>query len=208
MKLVTLAKILGVSLFAFDSVTTANAQGTITFNQPWIGHGIQYHVVYHEMGMSILLADWGTPVNMARVGAAGPTEHPLNGTPHMELNNYVGVPQYVILNLTNANSFGLTSVDLADPVAPSLTPITITFNGFMADNTMVSQSFTVGGNGSSFFQTFNFNPSFAWGLTRVEIPSPYWAMDNLVFTTVPEPGTFAFSLLGLAALAWRFRRRT
>jgi hypothetical protein len=60
---------------------------------------------------------------------------------------------------------------------------------------MVSQTFTVGGGGSSSFQTFYFGPAFAHGLVRVEIPSPAWAMDNLVW--IPEPG--AGALLGLAA---------
>ncbi|MCX8089714.1 MAG: PEP-CTERM sorting domain-containing protein [Verrucomicrobiae bacterium] len=97
-------------------------------------------------------------------------------------------------------------MDLADPAAPSLTPIFITFNGFRADGSMVSQTFTVGGGGSSSFQTFYFNAAFAHGLVRVEIPSPAWAMDNLVW--IPEPGPLALLGLGLVALAWRrFPRR-
>jgi hypothetical protein len=93
-------------------------------------------------------------------------------------------------------------VDLADPVAPSLSPVSITFNGFKAGGVVVSQTFTVGGGGSSTFQRVNFGPDFAGGLLRVEIPSPAWAMDNIVW--IPEPGTGA--LLGLGLLGFAVRR--
>lgn len=101
-------------------------------------------------------------------------------------------------------------MDLADPVAPSLAPVSITFNGFRFDDSLVTQTFTVGGGGSSSFQTFLFNPDFASGLVRVEIPSTAWAMDNLAFT-VPEPGAGSLMVIGLlifAAGKLRTRRRT
>jgi hypothetical protein len=104
----------------------------------------------------------------------------------------------------NGAPFGLVSVDLADPVAPSLSPVSITFNGFRADGSMVSQAFTTLGSGSS-FQTFYFGPDFAFGITRVEIPSATWAMDNIVF--VPEPGSGMLLLFGLAGLLLRHRAR-
>jgi len=105
---------------------------------------------------------------------------------------------------TNNLPFGLISVDLADPVAPSLTPIGITFNGFRADDSMVSQTFTVGGGGSTTFQTFYFSSDFAHGLVRVEIPSPAWAMDNLVW--IPEPSSSSMLIFGILVLAARRRR--
>jgi hypothetical protein len=104
----------------------------------------------------------------------------------------------------NGAPFGLVSVDLADPVAPSLSPVAITFNGFKAGGLMVTQTFTVGGGGSSSFQRVYFGPDFAGGLLRVEIPSPAWAMDNIVW--IPEPNGAALLLGGLVFLALRRRR--
>jgi hypothetical protein len=97
--------------------------------------------------------------------------------------------------------FDLLSVDLADPLAPSLSPISIVFNGFRADGSAVSQTFVVGGGGSSSFTTFQFNSSFS-DLVRVEIPSPAWAMDNLVYY-IPEPCSTSLLLIGLACLLGR-----
>ena len=143
-----------------------------------------------------------------RVGP-GLAGHPNDGTSHLEPGPELA-PGYVILAFTNAASqghlfsngapIGLVSVDLADPVAPSLTPVSITFNGFRADGSMLSQTFTTPGSGSS-FQTYYFDSDFASGVVRLEVPSPAWAMDNLVFT-VPEPGVGGLVLLGLLAL-WR-----
>jgi hypothetical protein len=69
----------------------------------------------------------------------------------------------------------------------------------------VSQTFTIGGGGATTFQTFTFDSSFAAGLTRVEIPSMAWAMDNIVFT--PEPSPCALLGLGLCSLALRGLRQ-
>jgi hypothetical protein len=149
----------------------------------------------------------------AQIGASGPAAYPHNGTPFAAFSNTLGIPQVVVFAFTNAatfgdhsfttgSPFGLLSVDLADPVAPSLSPISIVFNGFRADGSTVSQSFTVGGGGSSSFSRFQFNPDFASGLIRVEIPSPAWAMDNLVYY-IPEPGSTSLLLIGLACLLGR-----
>jgi hypothetical protein len=150
--------------------------------------------------------------NVMLVGAVGPEGYPHNGTPYAAFVNTLDVPHIVTFALTNAARlgdhtftsgapFGLVSVDLADPVAPSLAPVSIVFNGFRADGSAVSQTFTAGGEGSSSFTTFQFNSSFS-DLVRVEIPSPAWAMDNLVYN-IPEPGVAGFLLLSLAALYWR-----
>ena len=57
------------------------------------------------------------------------------------------------------------------------------------------------------FETFTFGPEFS-GLTRVEIPTIGWSLDNLAVSLgVPEPGTGALLIVGAAVLAVRFRKR-
>jgi hypothetical protein len=203
-------KAIAVTALALGSSSNMHAQATVTFNYPWVASGIGYYTLYYDPGgLSFRVNDAYPGADMARVGAVL-TGHPGNGTPHLEFKNTLGPSHYVVFactnslgrSFTNGAPFGLISVDLADPVAPSLAPIDITFNGFRADGSMVSQSFTVGGGGSSSFQRVYFGPAFAHGLVRVEIPSPAWAMDNLVW--IPEPGSAA--LLGLGLLAWAARR--
>jgi len=203
------------ALLVLSGMVAVQAQAVVTFNYPWANDGLSYFGLGYFDGMAFRL---GTPPphdGMRHVGAVGPAEYPHNGTPFVAFINTLGTPQYVMFIRTNltvgqpvppsftaGDPFGLISVDLADPVAPSLAPIDITFNGFRADGSMVSQTFTVGGGGSSSFQRVYFGPAFAHGLVRVEIPSPAWAMDNIVW--IPEPDSAA--LLGLGLLAWAARR--
>lgn len=44
------------------------------------------------------------------------------------------------------------------------------------------------------FQTFSFGPEFS-SLTRVEIPTYGWSLDNLV-VAIPKPGRWALLILG------------
>ena len=180
----------------------AYAQGTVTFDQPWIGTGVQYLVSYDNAGLSFGIV--GQPhlgASMARIGVFL-DGHPSSTSPHLEPSSTLA-PSYVAFGRINTHTFGLISVDLADSVAPSLAPVDITFNGIKWDGSTVSQTFTTAGSGSSTFQTFQFNADFALGLSRVEIPSPAWAMDNLVW--IPEPSTAGLFFLGL--LVWTACRR-
>jgi hypothetical protein len=212
-----LKKELLTGLLVLAGMGAAQAQGVITFNDPWMNNGVDGFILDYYDGFSFrVVPPHAPPVQVdevKRVGAFGPPGYPANGSVRAVWINTLGTPQYVLFARTNAARFGdynftagapfgLISVDLADPVAPSLTPIDITFNGFRADGSMVSQTFTVGGGGSSSFQRVYFGPAFAHGLVRVEIPSPAWAMDNIVW--IPEPGGAA--LLGLGLLAWAARR--
>jgi hypothetical protein len=205
--------VLALSLFAILATGAIRAQGTVNFNTPWIDNGVGYFGLNYIDGLSFRVSDASQPgASLAIIGASLPG-HPSNSTPHLEPSSTL-VPAFLIFANTNAASrgqsfldgapFGLVSVDLADPVAPSLSPVSITFNGFHADNSMIAQTFTVGGGGSTAFQTFLFNSEFASGLVRVEIPSPTWAMDNLAYT-VPEPSTISLVALGLAGFLWRKR---
>lgn len=177
-------------------------QGALTFDWPGATNGIGYKATWPEAGLVLRVIPPAplTQDNMLHIGV-GLAGYPYNGTPYIAFLRRDGNPDYVMFAHTNNLPFGLISVDLADPAAPSLTPIDITFNGFKADGSMVSQTFPVGGGGSTTFQTFNFSPDFANGLLRVEIPSPAWAMDNLVW--IPEPSSAALLLLGLLAVVFR-----
>jgi hypothetical protein len=188
----------------------ANAQGTLTFNEPGIGGARVYTRNFYEQGMWFRVTAPPTNIlydSMVRVGNLVTGNAPHNGTAHLAFNGYEPFANYVVFSMTNGSSFGLTSVDLADYYYPSFTPQTITFNGFKSGGGTVSASFVTAGDGGN-FQAFYFGPEFGSGLTRVEIPSPLWDMDNLTF--VPEPGTvilFGSGLLALAAWAARKRRQ-
>lgn len=217
MRLLHLKEQLFAAVFVLAGGRAIQAQGIITFNDPWINYGVDGFIMDYYDGFSFRVVPPHAPpveVNEVKVvGAFGPPGYPQNGSPRAVWINTLGTPQYVLFARTNAARFGdhsftggalfgLISVDLADPVAPSPAPIDITFNGFRPDGSMVSQTFTVGGGGSSSFQRFYFGPAFAHGLVRVEIPSPAWAMDNLVW--IPEPGPL--TLLALGAILWAICR--
>jgi hypothetical protein len=217
MKTIRFTVFLFATLFSLKGTHAIRAQGTVTFDEPWLPAGISDFSLGYFNGISFRIGLYPPPQphdNLVLVGAAGITGHPNNNTPHVEFINTLGTPQFVLFGWTNAASlgqsftngaaFGLVSVDLADPDASSLTPISIAFDGFRADGSMVSQTFTTPGNGATTFQTYFFGPDFASGLTRVEIASPVWAMDNIVF--VPEPGVGSLFLLGLLTLGRRVSR--
>ena len=111
---------------------------------------------------------------------------------------------YVSLSLTNGSAFGLASVQLADPNSPSTSLLPITFLGFRADGSTVTNTFTTPGNNADHLLSYQFTSAFASGLTSVQIDATRWAMDNLAFT-VPEPSSVSLGLLGLLAFFWRRR---
>ena len=133
-----------------------------------------------------------------------PSNVPYNSTPYMIFRQQLSPDNYVTIAFTGGVGFGLASVQLADPSSPSLTVLPITFLGFRADGSTVSQTFTTPGGGANSFLTYNFSSSFASGLTSVQIDSTRWAMDNLVFT-IPEPSTIDLGCLGFGILLLRRR---
>jgi hypothetical protein len=132
------------------------------------------------------------------------SQAPYNGTPWMAFHT-AGESNYVVFSLTNGNTFGLMSVDLADPLSYSYAQqITVSLKGVRSDNSVVMASFTTPIGGITNFTTFQFGADFDSGLARVEILSPVWAMDNLVFVNVvPEPGFSALALVGLIVFGLR-----
>ena len=131
---------------------------------------------------------------------------PQNGTPFMGVFQQFSPDDYVNLSSTSGGTFGLMSVDLADPNSPSLSPVAILFTGYKSAGVTVTQTFTTPGGGATKFQNYLFNSDFASGLTSVDILSTRWAMDNLVFTTVPEPSVVGLLTLGGLFLGWRWRK--
>lgn len=173
----------------------AKGQGTVTFDAHpnWLGTD------YSELGMAFrLVIPQGSDFDyMGITYGAGNT--PRNGTPFMLWFRINNPSEYIELSLTNGTAFGLSSVQLADPTSPSLSPVAISFVGFRMDGSTVTNSFTTPGNGATTFQSYQFGSEFASGLSSVEILSTRWAMDNLAFK-VPEPCSEALLALGLLAL--------
>jgi hypothetical protein len=183
---------------------SASGQGTIIFN----GHPSPYGANYYELGMWFRVVAPPPQVPADGMGVFGPvttpSNIPYNDTPYMGFAALSNPEDYVVLSLTNGNTFGLTRVDLADPNSPSLSPVPITFEGIRGDGSHVSVTFTTPGNGATTFHSYQFGSAFASGLVSVDIQATRWAMDNLVFT-VPEPGVGSLLAVGLLAFAARKR---
>lgn len=184
------------------------AQGTfnVTFDgapfpPPQSSHSVTN---YSEAGISF------TPIpsthDFSRVGVGYPID-PQNGTADLRS----GLGQSVTFSFINGSVLNLISVDLAEYSTAVPDPVTVQFVGYYADGSTTTTSFTtdgiIDGTGPlADFQTFYFNQDWS-GLTRVEIPTSGWSLDNLV-VSIPEPGTSALLALGALTFSfWRNRRR-
>jgi hypothetical protein len=184
----------------------ALAQGTFTVTfTPTGPYGYTYN--WYESGVWFRVAADPPHIVYDPMILVGTAYSP-NGTPFLEFRTGSD-SNYVVFSLTNGNTFGLTSVDLLDPVGLSLTQqITMSFSGVRADNSVVTAFFTTPIGGTTNFTTFQFGSDFAAGLTTVRIPSRVWAMDNVVFgNVVPEPRAITLGLLALMVLGGRAARR-
>ena len=187
-----------LSLMASD--TTALCQGTINFNS-YAGLNSTY---YHELGMGFqVVIPGGTAYDEMGI-LFGADNTPRNGTAFMLFYRQENPLDYVAFNLTNGSTFGLASIDLADPTAPSPSPVSISFLGFKPDGSTVTNTFTTPGSGASTFLNYQFTPAFSSGLVSVKIDATRWAMDNLVFT-VPEPSAVALVAIGLFGMMLKGR---
>jgi hypothetical protein len=117
-----------------------------------------------------------------------------------------------MLSFTNGAFFDLVSVDLAEYSTLYQEPLVVRFVGYRHDGTVVTNHITtdgiIDGTGPlADFQTFYFGPDFS-GLSRVELPTWGWSLDNLV-VAVPEPPVCQVLILGAALAAlWSFKRKT
>jgi len=118
-----------------------------------------------------------------------------------------------LFSFSNGSVFGLVSVDLAEYSTGFQEPVTVHFVGYHQDGTTATTDLTtdgiIDGTGPlADFQTFHFDNQFT-GLTRVEIPTSGWSLDNLS-VSVPEPTAGALLVAGaltLGGLRLRNRRK-
>lgn len=201
-RLIAALVLVGISI-----VPLAQAQGTIqiTFDgPPFISPGTAIAVTnYEESDMSFSPIP-GSP-RFGRVGPGGSSD-PQDGTAFLK----AALGYSLRFSFINGSLFSLVSIDLAEYSTVAPDPVTVQFIGYYSDGSTVTTSFTtdgiIDGTGPlADFQTFYFNQKDWSDLTRVEIPTSGWSLDNLV-VSVPEPGAGAISLVGGVAF-WVFARR-
>jgi hypothetical protein len=197
-----------VCVFILAGIVSASGQGTINFDHPLFG-GTHYSQLGMGFGVVIPTRGTGSPNYDSFVVDNG-SYQPYPNTYYMLFYQQFSPDDYVRFNLTNGYTFGLTSIDLADPNYPSVSPVSIMFIGTLANGSMVTNTFTTPGNGTTIFQNYLFNADFASGLSSVAIQAPRWAMDNLVFgnvAPVPEPCAGSLLVAGLLVIGgWKLRK--
>lgn len=193
-------------LAVFCAAVESKSQGTlrITFDgPPALAPGTGVVVTnYYESGM--LFKPLPGSYGFSRYGPDFPSD-PQDGTAFLK----AALGDSLMFSLTNGSFFDVISVDLAEySTVFSNEPVTVPFIGYQQGGSTVTNYFTTDGliDGTGplpDFQTFYFT-NFT-DLTRVEIPSYLWSLDNLV-VSVPEPGPGALLLFGALALgAWKWR---
>jgi hypothetical protein len=130
-----------------------------------------------------------------RVGAQPVPGRPDNGTSYLQ----AALGNSLVFSFLDGSVFNLVSVDLAEYSIVVPNAVTVPFVGYRFDGSVVNASFTtdgiIDGTGPiADFETFHFGPDFS-GLTRVEIPTYGWSLDN-VAVSVPEPAVGTLLLFG------------
>ncbi len=166
-------KFFALALMALSPLISLG-QGTlhITFDGPPYqvpGSGVLVQQ-YSEQGMSFEPIP-GTD-GFVRTWTNMPSEWPNNGTPYLQAT----AGDSLMFSMQNNSLFGVVSVDLARATI-GFPDYTVIFVGYRSDGSTVSTSFS----GTDInFQTHYFGSEWLFGLTRVEIPSNTWSLDNLV----------------------------
>src|ERR1039458_6226874 len=111
-----------ITIIALVGVFAAKGQGIIGFDNVHLPFG---GTNYYELGMwfRVIIPTRGTGSpgydGMVVEPASGYSNLPTNSTPYMVFFQQNSPDDYVAFSLTNGYSFGLTSVQLADPNSPS-----------------------------------------------------------------------------------------
>ncbi|GIX50700.1 MAG: hypothetical protein KatS3mg132_894 [Limisphaera sp.] len=131
-------------LFGIVDTAIAYAQGRINFDarNNWIG------TYYVESGIAFqVVLPRGGSYDYMRIGyGAGNT--PYNGTPWIGWIRQNNPYSYVSLSRTDGALFGLIAVDLADPIYPIMSPIAISFVGYLFGGATITNTFTTPGGGA------------------------------------------------------------
>lgn len=161
---------------------------------------------YYESGLVFQPIGIPGPGNtFGRVASNPNPARPDNGTAYLQ----AGLGSTLMFGSTNGFLFDLLSVDLAEYSTVVPNAVTVHFIGYYMDGSTVTRDITtdgiIDGTGPiSDFQTFDFQ---GWtGLTRVEIPTFGWSLDNVRAWSIPEPTNGALLIVGGITL-WLMRSR-
>jgi hypothetical protein len=164
---------------------------------------------YSEAGIVFRPVGPSGPGNTFTRHGGGISTSPDNSTAYLR----AGFGQSLMFSFSDGSLFNLDAVDLAEYSTVVSDAVTVHFVGYRFDGSVVTTDFTtdgiIDGTGPlADFQTFNFQ-DFT-GLTRVEIPTDGWSLDNLMVSQmVPEPTTTALLLIGgLTVFTLRLRRKS
>ena len=204
---------IAVSLFAYLILGAATyGQGIVQINfdgLPVQPPGTAFTATnYVESGMLFRPLSWSS--GFGRIGANPVSFRPDDGSAYLQ--TLLAPAQTLQFSFTNGSVFGLLSVDLAEYSTVVPNAVTVQFVGYHPDGSTVTTSFTtdgiIDGTGPlADFQTFSFKGTGFTDLTRVEIPTSGWSLDNLVVS--PEPTGGALLLVGGLLLgAWNWRKRS